>query len=258
MCPQFNEVLIIDSSHTPLQLKNLVQKNRIFVHQSEPGLSKARNLGLNLVSQESNFIHFVDDDVSLSRDYLLNVNVFFSNYPGVSAVTGIDLNLNEKSSFKLSLLKICVNVFKLNGKISNLGFNFGNYSMRGTYRVDWMPGCNMIIKRDLSNCYQFVENNAPLFFEDVIFGLDVSENSLIYFSDSIQYRHHLSPTNRLGKIHKKKSLITNQSYLLDNYGKRFNLIFIKTRIRLVKIYLGFFNFYAFLSRTSVQSYFDPK
>ena len=240
--PHFNKILVIDSSDTPLRLKDLPQNDRLYVHNCEKGLSKARNLGISLVDEESDVIHFVDDDVSLTLDYLLNVNIFFNNFPEASAVTGLDLNLDSNSSYKLVLLRMFVKIFNLEGKISRFGFNFGNYSRGGTYKVDWMPGCNMIVKREVLRQFNFVEDNNPLFFEDFIFGLNFSEDFDIYFSDTIEYRHHLSPNNRLGVIQKKNSIIYNQSYLIHNYKEKFNSTFIKIRIMQLKIYLVFYDF----------------
>ena len=238
MSPTFNEVIIIDSSDqgNTLHLPAKGHSIPIFVKNIDLNLAQARNLGIRSLSDESQVVHFIDDDVSLSTDYLLNVNIFFENNPTASAVTGLDQALARNKSMKIRLIRFYCNITKSRGRISRLGFNFGNYSSNGTYVIDWMPGCNVIVKKYVFQSVKFVETENLTFCEDLVFGLDLSRKYNAYFCDKILYTHLLSSLNRVtNKYRKLQSAKYNLTFLLSNYPDYFTISIIKFRLIMIGI-----------------------
>jgi hypothetical protein len=244
MGPTFNEVIIIDSSDQGKTLRFPVKSHSIpfFIKNIDLNLARARNLGIRLTSDESQVVHFIDDDVSLSTDYLLNVNIFFENNPTVSAVTGLDQALAKNKSMKIRLIRFYCNITKSRGRISRLGFNFGNYSSKGNYKIDWMPGCNIIVKKYVLQSVRFMETENLTFCEDLVFGLDLSRKFNAFFCDKILYTHHLSLLNRItNKYIKLQSAKYNLTFLLNNYPEYFTISIIKIRLIWIKFRIKFFS-----------------
>jgi GT2 family glycosyltransferase len=238
MSPSFNEVIIIDSSDQGKTLRFPVKNHSIpfFIKNIDLNLARARNLGIRLTSDDSQVVHIIDDDVSLSTDYILNVNIFFENNPTASAVTGLDQSLARNKSMKIRLIRFYCNITKSSGRISRFGFNFGNYSSNENYMIDWMPGCNMIVKKYVFQSVRFVETENLTFCEDLVFGLDLSRKFNAYFCDKILYTHHLSSLNRITDKYKKlQSAKYNLTFLLNNYPEFFTISIIKFRLILIRI-----------------------
>jgi GT2 family glycosyltransferase len=238
LSPTFNEVIIIDSSDQGKTLRFPAKNHSksIFIKNVDLNLSQARNLGIRSINNESQVVHFIDDDVSLSTDYLLNVNIFFENNSTASAVTGLDQALASKKSVKIRLIRFYCSITKSRGRISRFGFNFGNYGSNKSYKIDWMPGCNMIIKKHVFQSVRFVETKNLTFCEDLVFGLDLSRKFNAFFCDKILYTHHLSSLNRItNKYRKLQSAKYNLTFLLNNYPEYFYIFIIKFRLILIGI-----------------------
>jgi GT2 family glycosyltransferase len=244
MSPTFNEVIVIDSSEKGKTLNFPIKAGHsipIFVINTEANLSQARNVGIRSINKESQIVHFVDDDTSLSSNYLLNVNIFFENNPTASAVTGLDQKLAANKSIKIRLIRFYCKMKKSSGRISRLGFNFGNYSPSSNYKIDWLPGCNMIVRRNVLQNIRFTETENITFCEDLVFGLDLTRSFDAYFCSDILYTHHLSQLNRNKNLYiRLKSAKFNLTFLSSNYPRYFNtslirirLIWINLRIRMI-------------------------
>jgi GT2 family glycosyltransferase len=238
MSPAFNEVVIIDSSEQgkALDLPVNVGTTPILAINVEVNLAQARNIGIRLINNECQIVHFVDDDVSFSPDYLLNVNIFFENNPSASAVTGLDQNLAAQKSLKIRLIRLYCDITKSKGIFSRFGFNFGNYKPGSIYKVDWMPGCNMIVRSNVLQSVKFTETDNLTFCEDLVFGLDLTRNFEAYFCHDILYTHHLSPLNRsFSKYKKLESARYNLTFLLSNYPRHINSFIIKIRLTIITL-----------------------
>lgn len=92
-----DEILIIDGSIND-ETKSLLNQNQFNnlsyykVDESNRGLTKQRNFGLNKVDESIDIVCFLDDDIVLTNsyfDYLINT---YDKYPGALAVGGYILN----------------------------------------------------------------------------------------------------------------------------------------------------------------------
>lgn len=236
--PKFDQIIIIDSSIKENRIVHNFDFGNILINYLDVGLSDARNIGLSMVNDEAKFVHFLDDDVSLKSDYLLQVNIFFNNYPDAHGVTGNDLKLTSKKNVKIFLLKYYLLLSRKQGKFTRFGFNYGNYFNFGTYLVDWLPGCNMVFKFEIANKYLFKKSFNPTFCEDLVYGLDISVNHKLYYCSKIKYEHHLSPLNRLSRSSKRLPLYNNLNYLLEYYPSYLNKFAVKLRTLYLKFLIN--------------------
>lgn len=94
-----NEILVIDGSSNNLS-KNLLEKNNFKnlkyykVADNQRGLTKQRNYGVNLASDASEIICFLDDDTELFEDYFEQIIKSFKNQE-VIGVGGVAVNENR-------------------------------------------------------------------------------------------------------------------------------------------------------------------
>ena len=92
-----NEILIIDGStntETELILKENKFKHLSYykVEETNRGLTKQRNYGINLVSKSSEIICFLDDDIILTPSYFKHLIKTYNTYPKALAVGGYIIN----------------------------------------------------------------------------------------------------------------------------------------------------------------------
>ena len=94
-----NEILIIDGSPDD-DTKDLLSKHNyknLTYHKVKPkkrGLTKQRNIGINLCSKDSEIIAFLDDDIILDKDYFKNLIETYKLKPDAIAIGGYITNDN--------------------------------------------------------------------------------------------------------------------------------------------------------------------
>jgi GT2 family glycosyltransferase len=92
-----NEILIIDGStnnetNTILKEKSFKNVTYFKVLDSERGLTKQRNIGINLVAETSEIICFLDDDIVLTPNYFETLISTYSTNQDALAVGGYIIN----------------------------------------------------------------------------------------------------------------------------------------------------------------------
>lgn len=98
-----NEIIIVNDGSTDKTIEVLkkFEGNEIIkiIHQSNMGVSSARNTGLNHVSAQSKFVTFVDDSDFLSKDFFLNAKNFFDRHSkielAISPITIVENNVTR-------------------------------------------------------------------------------------------------------------------------------------------------------------------
>jgi len=99
------EIIIVDGStneHTREALKNFqtdIPLHYFLVDAEVRGLTKQRNFGVSKVSEDSEIISFLDDDVILRSIYFQEIAKTFTEHPDAAGVGGLDVR--ENGYFKL-------------------------------------------------------------------------------------------------------------------------------------------------------------
>lgn len=158
-----NEVIIIDQSAND-ETKSLVNKlknNKIkYIYSSKPSLTRARNLGISRASRKSELICFIDDDVTLDKDYFAEIVKVFNENLEAKAVAGYFKPNKEFGSIETVIRRIFfLNVLE-NNKV-NVSSVYGNSYARKldrTVNSQWIPGVNMVFKREVFNKQKFDEH----------------------------------------------------------------------------------------------------
>ncbi len=157
------ELIIVDQS-TNDKTKNLFNKNKNpkikYLYSKKPSLTLARNFGIKKSSKNSKILIFLDDDVSLSKDYFDKIIEVFNKFDYAVGVSGYYLPKIRIEKFE--------NMFRKLFLIENYGINTAKvYSPFGAQypsklnkiiNASWIPGFNMAYKKESIKNQFFDEN----------------------------------------------------------------------------------------------------
>ncbi|MDO0952355.1 glycosyltransferase family A protein [Mammaliicoccus sciuri] len=84
------EIIIINDGSTDdtKELLDSYKNNNHFeiINQSNKGISTARNMGISLVSEDSNYVVFIDDSDTVKKNFFRKINEFFTNNQDIDIV----------------------------------------------------------------------------------------------------------------------------------------------------------------------------
>ena len=160
---KLREILIIDNNTDDKAKKVIksIKNNKIKYFKSEVNsLTVSRNLGINKVDKKSKIIIFLDDDVSLEKDYFDKIIEVFNEYPNAVGVSGYyfpenyKINRLENAIRKLALLENwTVNKAKV---LSAFGASYP-YKLTKIINSEWLSGFNMAYKKEVFGKDKFEE-----------------------------------------------------------------------------------------------------
>jgi GT2 family glycosyltransferase len=201
-------VIIVDSSNDQ-NYRNNLQKSLIHnFHSSSAviydagGLPSCRNVAIQEVTGE--LIHFFDDDLTVESNYFTEVSKFFLEYPDCGGGGPRIRNLYNTEKIKKIKSFLGLDPLSHQGKVTKSGRNFWvqDNPNQESLRVDWIPGCSMIFKKEVLRDFLFNQNlekgpgrNYAL-GEDVDFGWRVSQKYTLRSIPNIVVDHHLAPSKR--------------------------------------------------------------
>ena len=197
----FKEVLIIDSSNKKIKLlnKNLAKnfKYKIKIFDSRPSISIQRNIGLRHMSKRSNYVMFLDDDITFYNNAFYKIVTFIkknTHYAGI----GFNLIITEKENWIKDKLKKNKFIQKLNlysehsGDVTKSGWHTKAINLKNTKEVKWLPTQAVIYQKNkLSKKFFSSQFGEYSYLEDLDFSYSISKigklvicHSAKYFSDN--------------------------------------------------------------------------
>lgn len=237
------EILIIDSSintETKLLFENNKFDNLKYfnVDEQDRGLTKQRNYGVKLVSDESKIICFLDDDVILTPDYFKNLIETYTKYPDALAVGGYITNGAEwiKASNKKNKDKFYFDGwersepsrFRLRRKFGLQpdtppgflptfahGRSVGFLPPSGkTYPVEQiMGGVSSYRKKVFENLSFSIYFEGYGLYEDADFSLRIAKLGKLYVNTNARLSHHHDVSGRPNKFNYGKMVVRNGWYV---------------------------------------------
>jgi glucosyl-dolichyl phosphate glucuronosyltransferase len=157
------EILIIDQSNNNKikdLIKSLKNKKIKYFYTEPPSLTRARNFGIKNANKKSKIICFLDDDVNIEENYFNEILNVFNNYPDALGVGAFDTNSPKNVS---RIEKFIKKVFFLRyyGNDARVLSVYGNCyprELKENIFPQWMPGVNMVYKKEIFNEQTFDEN----------------------------------------------------------------------------------------------------
>jgi GT2 family glycosyltransferase len=198
-----SHIIVIDSSD--LNKRNKVDYVSSTIEQDFTDVksaAKQRNLGLDKVPSNCDYVAFLDDDVLIPKDYFSKLISSMENN-GYIGISGQAINIENKLSFKQKskIQHLMARFFLLDstksGVILKSGVNIPIKSENtNTIETEWIIGCsvwNFPKIKDLRFEEDFFGQSLG---EDVIFSLKASRSGKIAVDPSVVLNHLESPIMR--------------------------------------------------------------
>ncbi|MEK6915325.1 MAG: glycosyltransferase [Nanoarchaeota archaeon] len=198
------ELIIVDQStddSTKKVVKSFRSKKIRYYHSNKPSLTAARNTGIEKLSKNSKVAVFIDDDVTLDKNYFNEILNVFNKYPNAKGAGGYFLPRIKINKFENLLKKLFfIEHYKKNN--ANVHSVYGAvYPSKLTkiIQADWIPGFNMAYKTEIFAKEIFDSKLVKYALaEDFDFSTRVNKrwiNSL-YITPHAKIIHHVSNIER--------------------------------------------------------------
>lgn len=238
-----SEVLIIDGStdtKTENVLKNKSFKNLTYfkVDDSQRGLTKQRNFGINKVEKTSEIVCFLDDDTILDEDYFKQIIKTYEQYPEAVSVGGY---ITNEVQWKKKTVKSLNTEFEFDGFVRSLGSrNIIRKKLRllsnespgimptfsngfptsylpptdKIYQVEYFMGGVSSYKKSLFDKISFSNYFEGYgLYEDMDFCLRASKLGTLYVNTSAKLGHYHEEGGRPNKYKYGKMVVRNGWYV---------------------------------------------
>ena len=238
-----NEILIIDGS-TNNETETVLDENtfnnlKYFkVDASERGLTKQRNFGINKVSEASEIICFLDDDVVLDSHYFENLINTYSEKPDALAVGGY---ITNEVNWEKERLPKDKNHFYYDGWQRTEPFRFKIRKLFGLlpdtnpgfmptfshgrsisflppsgkiYQVEQLMGGVSSYKKEVFNTLKFSTYFEGYgLYEDADFSLRMAKTGKLYINTKAQLGHYHEVSGRPNTFQYGKMVVRNGWYV---------------------------------------------
>ncbi|MHA6279865.1 glycosyltransferase family 2 protein [Salinimicrobium sp. CAU 1759] len=240
-----DEVLIIDGSDNDLTQQKLntcsLKGLRYFhVNKKERGLTRQRNFGIANISEKSDVVFFLDDDIILEPNYFTEIIRTYTIYPEAMGVSGYitnevtwkrvsqDYNPSSDEFLYDGWVRPEGSRFGLRRKLGlapdkppgimpdfSHGYSTGFLPPSGrTYEVELLMGGLASYRTEVLKKLQF----STFFegyglYEDADFSLRVSNLGRLYVNTAARLEHHHDPAGRPNMYRYGKMVIRNGWYV---------------------------------------------
>jgi GT2 family glycosyltransferase len=240
-----NEILIIDGSinkETQVMFtKNKFKNAHYFlVDQSDRGLTRQRNFGIERVNPNSEIVSFLDDDTILEPDYFKELIKTFEIDDLITGVGGIAINengwikkdINKKYNSKLfyeyegyvykeGLRNVVRNYFGLQSNLNpgkmplfSHGRTCGFPLTNKIYEVDLLIGMSFAFRKIIFNNIHFSKYFIGYgLYEDADFCLRSLEFGKNVINTKLQLNHYHAPSGRPNQYKYGKMVVRNGWYV---------------------------------------------
>jgi len=203
------EVIIIDSS----DFKGDFEKENDFkfssfkyIHTKIQSSAVQRNMGIDIVSQESEYVFFLDDDVSPSRDYITELLSLFQDLD-IIGVSGIAVSQTQEvrgsaNLFAMLFRRIFTLYSNAEGSITAGGISIpvkpGDYELRKT---SWLIGCAAWRRSAIGETRFETDFMGYSLGEDVLFSIKMSRRGTLITNPKLALKHIESSRGRPSQKH---------------------------------------------------------
>ena len=221
------DIIIIDQSNNQ-ETKEICTKYPNIHHYffNIRSLTHARNFWLQQLSEETNIVIFLDDDVTLSKDFFQKIESFFSENPQAKWWVANIISPIRTISFikKIGLFLLTWSLKKTETIVTNGGFNVMPLIQPTTLKsIERASGCGMFFRKNIFNeGFRFEEKFMRYcLMEDCFLSYAITQkypNSL-YFVPNVHMVHHESPGARVANRIRINQNIVHRFYFVQKFNK---------------------------------------
>jgi glycosyltransferase involved in cell wall biosynthesis len=213
-----DRVIIVDSSETD-STRDIVER---FAEHAGMKVEFARaaarkaiqlNVGLDLLDDSTEIVHFTDDDVVLDVNYLAEILMTFQSHPDCGGVGGRMSNLPKRRAKRLArwFRSVFLLDSKREGALLSSGYNVLCRASRSPQQVDWLPGGSMSYRVPCIAGLRFDEARAGNGMGgDIDFSARVAARAKLIWTPSPVLEHRGSPINRENDLMARRRIIRSR------------------------------------------------
>jgi len=235
-----DEVVIVDSSPSPdPSLDSMKAELSIsYIHHLVPSAAVQRNIGIQEVSPDIDFVGILDDDVELETDALENMMRFWETAPDDVAGCGfnwINFEATPAKRLKESAFPRWLGLYDTRrGRVMASGWQTLIGTVKGHIYVDWLPIGASFWRKKIFDTFQFDSFfDGYSYLEDLDFTYSVSRRFRLAVVGNAGFFHHHSETGRINLYQFGKIEIRNRLYFVKKHGLSLSRCYLGLFIRLV-------------------------
>lgn len=219
---QISQVIIIDSSDIPIVIDESLKFpfELIYRHTLICSAAYQRNLGLTLVSTDSDYIAFLDDDVIPGENYFANLIQTLETYSGIG-ISGIavDHSIRETQGFDSKFPFQFKKMFGLTGRDwggvlpSGVAIPVSEASSEIVFS-NWLIGCS-IWKFSAIKDLRFENFVGQSLSEDVIFSMRANGLGRLIVDPRVIFDHSQEVSGRPNLFNFWRMWVTNRRRLIQ-------------------------------------------
>ena len=224
------EIIVVDQSKNDLTKKmiNRLKNDKIkYVYSNIPSITIARNLGVKNSSKKSKLICFIDDDVTLGKNFFEEILKVFNSYENAKAVAAYVNEAREReisNKFENFMKKIFFLAYIEKNRARMVSAYGNTYPIKTDKIINsqWLQGANMVYKKEIFDQQKFDENlRGYTIAEDTDFSYRVylKYPNSIFITPFANFKHRCSQIERYPTL--KMAYINQVDHFYLNF-KDFN------------------------------------
>lgn len=242
------EVIVVDQSTdgaTKQLISNLGNKNIRHVYTPVASLTAARNLGVKRASPKAKIVLFLDDDVTLDKDYFEEIIRVFNEHPNAFGVSGYYLPALTPLSRWETILRM---IFSIEHKAPNDARVLSAYGavypskLTKTINSEWLSGFNMAFKREVFDDLLFDENLSRYALGedfDFSYGVHLTKPGSLYITPYAGLVHRVStlertPTKKISYMNQINHFYFNFKHFNRSFREKFTFAWVVIGISLLR------------------------
>ena len=215
------EVIVISSGIDISEVISNYKKNMQIkhIHTQIPGQINQKILGVNNITENSDWVMFCDDDLIFQKDFFQNLKNCLEESSNTIGI-GVSLPSTEKNLRSSKLKVLFASVFLLRnvsyGAILKNGHACSYMKSTSKIRTKWLSGASIWrseIAKKYSSIYPQTKYAA---YEDVIFSFSVSKFGSMFFCPSLKMDFQNVPTNDVAPLSAFISAMCWRNYLVNS------------------------------------------
>ena len=211
----FTEVIVVDSSiRQSIKIRKLCNeaKFKTKLLRSKASIAYQRNIGLKNLNKKTDFVMFLDDDITFQKDALHKMKLAILESDKNIAGFGFNLQLNKRINFldKLKKIDIVKQLGIYNSKmgvVTPSGWQTIAYNFKKNTEVSWLSTQASIFKyKAIKNIYFDIFFEDYSYLEDLDFSYRTSKLGKLLLIHKAKYQHP-NEIERSGYFFGKKEIL---------------------------------------------------
>ncbi|AGB02341.1 glycosyltransferase family 2 protein [Methanoregula formicica] len=212
-------VLIVDGSDQSIEpeIQEYLNTTTRYVYCYPPSLTKQKNAGLKHLTPEISLVGYLDDDIELEPDAIMNLLSYWENHSRNLGGSSFNIiNVPSKKTLVTLIRRFFTIDGKLPGKVLGSGFCTPLFPSEVDIDCEWLCGGATVWRRSLFDSYHFDEYFAGwAYHEDADFSYPVSKKYKLVLISSAKVTHNPPPFNPKNLKHLGMMAIINRYYFVS-------------------------------------------